>query len=146
MPGRNIEINRETQIPPSEIQWEFSSSSGPGGQHVNKTSTRVTLVFDVNHSDALSDEQKIKIQSKLKRFIDKNGVMRINVEQERSQHKNREIALKRFAGLIDTALKPEKIRKPTQLPEKVDQERLKQKRQRSRLKQQRQTPDTSDDW
>jgi ribosome-associated protein len=139
-----LKINKDTQILPDEIRWEFSRSSGPGGQHVNKVSSKVTLVFDLNTTDSLTENQKSRLKCELKRFIDKNGFMRVNVEEERSQHKNRKIAVTRFIELLSEALKPCKQRKQTAVPKRSDEKRLTQKRKKARLKEQRQPPDVNE--
>jgi len=126
-----------TAIPLSEIEWTFSRSGGPGGQHANTAATRVTLRFNVDASPSLTRTQKEKIRDRLKRRIDQNGVFQLVVEDERSQHQNRRIAIERFRMKLKKALKPAKKRKSTSVPPSQKEERLKEKRRRAELKEAR---------
>lgn len=136
--GNALPITPNLVIPFSEIHWRFSRSSGPGGQNVNKTATRVTLSFNVDDSPSLTDPQKRMIHSRLKKRIDTNGNLNVVVEDERSQHRNRQIALERFQRHLRKALKPAKQRKKTSVPQSEREERLRDKRTRARIKAARQ--------
>lgn len=96
-----------------EISFRTSRSSGAGGQHVNKVSTRVELLFDVEGSSVLSEEEKVIIKDKLTARISKDGILTVACEETRSQSRNKEIAFEKFIGLIEDALKPLKKRVPT---------------------------------
>src|SRR4029450_10850073 len=106
MDGESIQVTRAVAIPISEIELRFSRSSGPGGQHAQKTETRVEAVFDVQASEALSEAQKARV-------IRKAGpVLRAVAQDERSQARNRELAIERLADALREALKGEGRRRP----------------------------------
>jgi ribosome-associated protein len=130
-----IVINEETQIPLAEIQFRFSASSGPGGQHVNKTATKVTLLLDVAKSPSFSDEQRGRLLEKLANRMDSEGVLHIHAQAARSQFKNRELALARLQTLLAQALKPPKPRKKTKPGRAAVENRLSTKRMQSEKKQ-----------
>ena len=115
-PDTNIIINDEISIPESEVSYRFDTSSGPGGQHANRSATRVTLLFDVQNSPALDEKSRHRLLKKLGHHLDKNGLLHISVQDTRSQKQNREIALSRFMVLIAGALKKKKKRKKTSPP------------------------------
>ncbi|MEW5771923.1 MAG: alternative ribosome rescue aminoacyl-tRNA hydrolase ArfB [Thermodesulfobacteriota bacterium] len=124
-------------IPAEEIAFTASRASGPGGQHVNVTESRVTLWFDLEASPSLDEAQKARIRERLAGRIGKDGRLRVTVQSERSQHQNRAAALDLFAALLAAALAPRKKRRPTK-PTKASQERrLDAKRRRSALKRER---------
>jgi ribosome-associated protein len=104
-------LNKETLI--KELQFKAIRSSGAGGQHVNKVSSKIELTFDVLNSQHLSLNQKETLQDKLANRINKEGILLLFCDESRSQHKNKELAIKRFIELITTALKRQKIRRPT---------------------------------
>ena len=106
-----MKLNKEKLI--QELQFKAIRSSGPGGQHVNKVSSKIALSFDVAASQHVSARQKEIIQEKLANRINKEGVLLLFCEQSRSQHKNKELAVKRFLALLAEALKPKKIRRAT---------------------------------
>jgi ribosome-associated protein len=140
-----IEINENLRIPDSEIEYIFSPSSKPGGQKVNKTSTRVTLVFDVERSASISDEERVRIRRHLRTRISKDGLLKVTSQKHRSQHANRDAALERFADLLRDALKKRRKRKKTAVPHEARERRLKEKRRRARVKRTRSgVPDIDD--
>ena len=100
-----IKITDHISIPEDELSFTASLSGGPGGQNVNKVSSRVTLWFDVVNSPALSPEQKELVSRRLENRIGKDGVMRVISQQTRSQAENKELAIERFAELLQDALK-----------------------------------------
>ncbi len=117
-----------------EVKYRTSRSSGAGGQHVNKVSTKVELIFGVDASEVLTEEQKAVVHERLKNRITNEGNLILQCDETRSQLKNKEIVFKRFVNLIEEALKPEKERKPTK-PTKVSVEkRLKDKKKKSEKK------------
>jgi ribosome-associated protein len=137
MDGESIQVTRAVAIPISEIELRFSRSSGPGGQHAQKTETRVEAVFDVEASEALSKPQKSRV-------IRKAGpVLRAVAQDERSQARNRELAIERLADALREALKVERRRRPTKPTAASRERRLTQKRRRGETKQLRRKPDES---
>lgn len=133
-----ITINPSLVVPDAELQERFSASGGPGGQHANKAATRVELTWDLEASEVLGDHQQ-------RVLIEHFGpVVRVVVDDERSQLRNREIAEERLAARVRTALTPEKPRRATKPTRGSQRRRVEKKRQKSRTKQLRQRP-TRDD-
>jgi ribosome-associated protein len=132
-----VQITDRLEIPDAELTFTTSRSSGPGGQNVNKVNTRVTLLFDVERSPSLSQEQRGRLRERLAGRINKEGVLRVVVQRHRTQLANREAAVGRFADLVGGALTDEADRIPINVPQGVNERRLEQKRQRSRLKRER---------
>ncbi len=132
-----IAISDDILVPEEELTFTASRSSGPGGQNVNKVSTRMTLCFDLENSESFSEEQKAKIREKLATRITKNGILRVTSQKHRSQSANRELALERFIALINEALTETPPRRPTRMPRPAKQQRLADKKHRSRIKQKR---------
>ena len=118
-------------IPENEISFTASRSSGPGGQNVNKVSSKVTVAFDVGQSAVLSEEQKGKVLAKLATRISKNGVLQVVSQRTRSQELNREDALLRFAELLRRALTPPRPRIRTRVPRPAKEQRLDEKKKRA---------------
>ncbi len=114
-----------------EVKYRTSRSSGAGGQHVNKVSTKVELIFDVNRSAVLSEEQKTIIYDKLKNRISNEGLLILQCDETRSQLKNKEIVFNRFVKLVEDALKPKKERKPTKPTKSSVKKRLYNKKKKS---------------
>jgi ribosome-associated protein len=134
MERESIRVTRSVSIPLSEIDLRFSRSSGPGGQHAQKTETRVEALFDVESSSALTSRQK-------KRVLRKAGpVLRAVAQDERSQTRNRELAIERIADRLREALRVERRRVPTRPTKAAVERRLEQKRRRSQTKRRRQPP------
>lgn len=132
-----IPIRPGLAIPAEEVWFTASRSSGPGGQHVNVTESRVTLWFDLEASPSLDESQKARLRERLAGRIGKDGKLRLSVQSDRSQHRNKAAALELFAALLAAALAPRKKRRPTK-PTKASQERrLDAKRRRSAVKRQR---------
>jgi len=132
-----IRINEQISIPEEELSFTSSHSSGPGGQNVNKVSSRVTLWFDVVNSPGLSPEQKELVISRLKTRIGKDGLLRVISQQTRSQVENKELAIERFAELLRDALERVPLRKKTRVSKGAKLRRLEEKKQHSMLKSQR---------
>ncbi len=130
-----VQINAELTIADDELQFAASRSSGPGGQHVNKTSTRVTLRFDVEASAALTDEQKARLHERLAGRISKEGVLAVSSGRQRSQLANREATIERFAELLREALAQAPPRKPTRVSRRQKARRIDEKRRRGQRKQ-----------
>lgn len=124
-----------------ELTFKAIRSSGSGGQHVNKVSSKVELTFKLEESFLFDDNQKGRLISKLQHRLTKEGVLILQCGESRSQHKNKDIIIKRFLALIKEALKVSKKRKPTRVPKSVIKKRLKSKRKQSEKKVNRQKPD-----
>lgn len=134
-----ILINEQLEIPDGELTFTMSRSSGPGGQNVNKVSTRVMLWFDIAGSPSLSADQKEMLLSRLANRVTKEGVLQITSQQHRTQPANRDAAVKRFIELLQTALKRPKTRRKTRVPFGAKQKRLETKHRRSDIKHLRST-------
>jgi ribosome-associated protein len=133
----HITINTELAVPRSEVDYRATRAGGPGGQHVNTSSTKVELLWDVSKSAAINDEQRVLINQKLRKRIGEDGVLRLTSSASRSQHQNKEDVTIRFARMIAEALRIPKRRKKTKVPRAAKEARLKAKKNRSRIKQQR---------
>jgi ribosome-associated protein len=134
LPGDFVFINQDLAIPASELQFRFSRSSGPGGQHVNRSETRVELLFDVLTSPSLTEPQRQRLLMHLKTHLDSDGVLHIVASETRRQLENRARSVTRFQALLRSALARRKRRIPT-APSSVSRERrLSSKRARSRVK------------
>jgi ribosome-associated protein len=129
-----LRITPSLVLPESEIQFRFSRSGGPGGQHVNKASTRVELLFDVAGSQSINDDQRQKIVQRLKRYLGSDGFLRVVSDASRSQWQNRATALEKFVVLLQTALARRKKRVATRPPKSAGEQRSKEKQIRSRKK------------
>jgi ribosome-associated protein len=129
-----ILVTDRLAIPSEELSFTASRSSGPGGQNVNKLSTRVTLQFDVLRSPSLTEDQRQRIFAKLKSRISKDGVLRVSCQQSRSQAANRDRAVERFVELLRQALRRRRRRKRTAVPASARERRLEEKKRRSRVK------------
>ena len=128
-------MRRGLAIPFAEVELRVSRSSGPGGQHAQKTETRVEAVFDVEASATLSDAQKDLLRDRV------GPVVRALAQDERSQWRNRELALERLAAAIRDGLKTQRPRRPTKPTAASRERRLGVKRQRGRTKKLRKPPE-----
>jgi ribosome-associated protein len=134
MDSESIRVTRSVSIPRDEIELRFSRSSGPGGQHAQKSETRVEALFDVQESESLTEAQK-------RRVVVKAGpVLRAVAQDERSQWRNRELAVERLVEALREALRIERKRRPTAPPQEARERRLEQKRRRSETKRLRRPP------
>jgi ribosome-associated protein len=134
MDGESIRVTRSVLLPLAEIEFRFSRSSGPGGQHANRSETRVEARFDVESSRALTDVQK-------RRVVARTGpTIRAVAQDERSQWRNRELAVERIVEQLREALKVERRRKRTKPPAASRERRLEDKRRRSETKRMRRAP------
>lgn len=132
-----IPINENLSLPESELRFRFSTGGGPGGQHVNKTATRVTLLFDVANSPSLDEEARARLLDRLSSRLDRRGLLHIDVHDSRSQWQNRETAVARFQQVMAEALEERPERRPTRPSRRSRQERLEEKRRRSTVKKDR---------
>jgi len=121
-------VTRSVVLPRAEIQLRFSRSSGPGGQHAQKSETRVEAIFDVQASNALTDIQKRRVVARA------GPVLRALAQDERSQLRNRELAVERVVEQLRRALRVERRRVPTKPTEASRRRRLEDKQRRSRTK------------
>jgi ribosome-associated protein len=137
----DLYVRHDLTIPGAELDWSASRSSGAGGQHVNKTSTRVTLEWPISTSEAVTEVQRARIQEKLANRINADGLLLVHVEDARSQWRNRQLARERLADLVRGALHIPKPRKPTKIPRGVQEARLEDKRHRSATKRSRRWTD-----
>jgi ribosome-associated protein len=136
----DLEVSAALTIPASELSWRFSRSSGPGGQHVNTSDSRVELSWNVAESAVLSEGQRTMLVARLGRRLS-SGVVTVAAAERRSQLRNREIALAKLAELIAERLAPDAApRRPTKPTRGSDRRRLATKQQRSATKRQRQRP------
>ncbi|PQZ93630.1 aminoacyl-tRNA hydrolase [Arthrobacter sp. MYb227] len=135
-----LEVSKTLSIPAAELSWRFSRSSGPGGQHVNTSDSRVELSWDIAHSEVLTDVQRERVLDRLdSRLI--AGVLTIASSTQRSQLRNREIALEKLAELIVLALAPGPAKRRATKPTRGSvKRRLAAKGRRSETKKQRQRP------
>lgn len=117
-----------------EVNYKTSRSSGAGGQHVNKVSTRVELIFNISTSTIFTEEQKDILLIKLDNRLTKEGLLRLQCDETRSQIRNKEIVFERFILLITNAMKPKKERKPTKPTKSSIEKRLAEKRIKSAKK------------
>lgn len=131
-----MNVNREQLL--QELTFKASRSGGKGGQHVNKVSSKVLLSWDVQQSAALTEEQKQRIAERLANRISKEGLLQLDSSIDRSQIRNKELAIERFFLLVEDALKVDKKRIPTKTPKSVILNRLDRKKKQSDKKADRQ--------
>ncbi len=124
-----------------ELKFKAVRSSGAGGQHVNKVASKIELQFNVVESELLDNDQKERVLENLKTRLTKNGVLILQCDESRSQHKNKELVIKRFLKVIEQGLIIPKERKETKVPKAVIRKRLKDKKIQSFKKTNRKKPD-----
>ncbi|WP_329175949.1 alternative ribosome rescue aminoacyl-tRNA hydrolase ArfB [Streptomyces sp. NBC_01477] len=127
-------IRGSVSVPEAELQWRFSRSSGPGGQHVNTTDSQVELRFDLGATEALPPVWKRRALERLEgRLV--GGVIAVRASEHRSQWRNREAAAARLAALLaEATAPPPKVRRPTKIPRGINERRLRGKKRRSETK------------
>ena len=133
-PTDGVRVSSSCLIPLHELEWRFTASGGPGGQHANKAATRVELTFDVEASAALGPRQRARLLQKL------GPVVRVVAGDERSQSRNRDIALERLRDRIAAALKVQPARQATRPTRASKERRLQSKARRSQIKTSRRQP------
>jgi ribosome-associated protein len=138
MERQSIRVTRSVSIPAAEIRLRASRSSGPGGQHANTAETRVEAIFDVDASAALTERQKRRVVAAA------GPVLRAVAQDERSQARNRELAVERLVAKLRDALRVERGRVPTRPTHASVERRLEAKRRRSAVKQRRRTAQPDD--
>jgi ribosome-associated protein len=129
-----LSAGHRLRIPRAEVSYHATRAGGPGGQHVNTSSTRIELWWNVRESGAPSAEQRALLEERLGHRLDQEGWLRLVEAGSRSQLRNREAATARFLTLIDQSLRPKRVRKPTRIPKAEKQRRLESKRQRASVK------------
>ena len=140
----DLEVTERLTIPAAELSWVASRASGPGGQHVNKTSSRVTLRWSVQDSEALRPWMRARLFEMLGARLTGEGVLQIHADSARSQLQNREQARARLAALVAEALKPRRARVATKPSRKAKQRRVDGKKRRGAIKEARQRPGADD--
>ena len=138
--SEELEIQRGVTIPAWELWWTASRSGGPGGQHANKTSSRVTLHWSLAQSSALTPSMKARATRKLRSRLTAEGELLISVDTTRSQHQNRELARERLAQMIRDALKVPKRRVATKPTKGSQRRRVQAKKARGDTKKMRKKP------
>ena len=134
MNGDSIRVTRSVVLPLSEVELQVSRSSGPGGQHAQKSETRVVAVFDVEASSALTPAQKRRVIARA------GSLLRAVAQDERSQSRNRELAIERLVAALREALRVERKRVPTRPSTAARERRLEDKRRRGQVKRLRRPP------
>jgi ribosome-associated protein len=134
MRRESIRVTRSVSIGPDEIELRMSRSSGPGGQHANKAETRVEAAFDVEASPSLTPAQKRRVVGRV------GSTLRAVAQDERSQSRNREVAVERLVAKLADALRVERRRVPTRPTQASRERRLEEKRRRAAVKRKRATP------
>jgi ribosome-associated protein len=135
-----IVVNEHLTIPESEVQFRATRAGGPGGQHVNTSSTRVELVWHLRGSPSLDPEQRALLLQRLGRRLDSRGRLRIVASESRSQRRNRDTATERFRDLLAKALVLPPPRRQTKVPAAARRARLESKKRRGELKRLRRPP------
>jgi len=134
VPGQPLRVTRSCVIPPDELEWRFTGSGGPGGQHANTSNTRVELVFDIEGSESLGPRQRARLLERL------GPRVRVVASELRSQPQNRELALERLRDRIANALHVEPPRVATRPSRASKRARVEQKRRQGERKRTRRTP------
>ena len=137
-----LKITRTVTVDDGELDLKFARSGGPGGQHANTSSTKVELRWDVNATPALTDEQRALVHQRLGNRINGDGVLVLQSSEYRSQTRNREAVISRFAALLADALRLQASRRPTKPTRAARKRRLEAKRRRSDTKALRRVPPT----
>ena len=136
----DLRVNADLVIPAAELRWRFDPSGGPGGQHANRSSTRVELSLDVRSSIAFDEDLRTRVLVNLAGRAD-DGIVAIQVGESRSQWRNRQIARRKLVQMISEALRPPPPRRRATKPTRASRERrLTDKRQRSETKRMRKNP------
>lgn len=135
-----VRVGRTLVIPPEEIEFRYTTSGGPGGQHANKSSTRVELIWDVASSSVLGPRQRDRIRGHLRHRIDNSGRLHLVADQRRSQVRNKEAVVERLQQLVSEALRPRKRRVETSPTRASQERRLEDKKRRADTKRLRRVP------
>ncbi len=141
----HLAVNARVAIPPAELAIKATRSGGPGGQHVNTSSTRVEVAWDARHSPSLSDADRARLETRLASRLDSRGVLRIAAADTRSQAQNRALALERLARMVRDALVVPRVRRATKPTRASKEKRIETKKRRSSTKKDRRSPRAHDD-
>lgn len=133
-----IHVDQSLLIPDAELDWKFTTSGGPGGQHANRSSTRVQLTWDIAESGVLNEDRRRRLVSKL------GDVVRVDVDDHRSQLRNKDVAAERLADKVRAALVQQRKRKKTKPSKGAQRRRLDSKKRKSQTKKLRQKPTSWD--
>ncbi len=133
----HLAVNTDVSIPRTELQYRATRAGGAGGQHVNTSSTRIELLWDLPHSTAVTEEQRQRLQAKLAARLDAEGNVRVVASDRRSQQQNRQSAETRLAELVRSALVIPKKRRPTKPTRASKEKRLTDKKHRGERKRNR---------
>ncbi len=141
-----LDIGASRPLPPAELEFRATRSGGPGGQHVNTSSTRVELIFDLAGSPTLTEAERDRARRRLRSRLDAEGRLRVVAQDERSQYRNRRLATERFCELMRAALAPPPPpRRPSRPTRAATEERLESKRRDATRKRMRRPPAGPDD-
>ena len=139
-----LKITRTVCIPLRELTYRAVRAGGPGGQHVNRSATKVELWWNAETSPSLTETQRARVLDRLSSRLDSRGRLRLTASASRSQKQNRERVTKRFQVLLAAAIRPRPVRKTTTVPDRVKRARLEDKRRRAKLKARRRKPTEED--
>ena len=128
---------RRIVIPPTSFEWQFARSSGPGGQHVNRTSSKAQLRFDLLHCPHLPEDVRQRVLARERSRLTGDGVLVISSQQHREQPRNIADCLAKLAAILQRGLRPPKSRRPTRVPRSAIAKRLEGKKRRGQTKQSR---------
>jgi ribosome-associated protein len=143
--GDLLDIGAAAGLPAAELEFRFSRAGGPGGQHVNTSSTRAELVFDLERSPTLTESERSRARRRLRTRLDTEGRLRVVAQDERSQLRNRELAVRRFTELMREALAPPPPpRRPTKPSRAAKAKRVEGKKRTGHVKRLRRPPDTDE--
>ena len=134
--AQRLRVSPDCEIPLAEIEWSFAPSGGPGGQHANKVHTRAVARLDLAASDALTEAQRARLVARL------GPVVTVSVDDSRSQHRNRALALDRLRDQLAEALRVPTARRPSRPTAGSRRRRLEAKRRRSEVKRGRRSPES----
>jgi ribosome-associated protein len=135
-----IQITPTLSVPMRELKFVATTGSGPGGQHVNRVATKITLLWNLETSTSVTNSQRNRIHQKLSTRINKIGILRISSSKYRSQKANRTATIERFASLLQNALKRKIVRRKTKVTRNQKAKRMDQKKRRSSTKSLRKPP------
>ncbi len=139
-----IKVRDDVVVREEDITLRFSRSSGPGGQNVNKTDSKVTASVNIRSCPGIANEQKQRLLSRLANRLTTEGILQVASQKHRTQLANRKAVIERLTELLQNALKDKPLRKPTSVPRAARRKRIERKRKRSQLKQLRQRISSTD--
>lgn len=135
-----IHLQCGVTVPDTDLQWRAARSGGPGGQHVNTTSSKVELRWSITDSAVLTEPQRQRLRDRLSPRLTNDGTLILHGSQHRSQYRNRQEVMARFRTLVDAALTPTKTRRRTRPSRSARERRLRNKRVRAEIKRSRRDP------